>query len=78
MTKITITKKAMAKLEAMTTTTGSMTTMTDKENIPAQALIRALNAKLRDEINREIADLAQADLRGVLRMIAVWKGRGND
>ena len=48
--------------------------MTDKENIPAQALIRALNAKLREEINREIADLPQADLRGVLRMIAVWKG----
>ena len=58
-------------------TTGSMT-MTDKENIPAQALIRALNAKLREEIAREIADLPQADLRGVLRMIAVWKGRGND
>ena len=48
--------------------------MTDKENIPAQALIRALNAKLREEIAREIADLPQADLRGVLRMIAVWKG----
>lgn len=52
--------------------------MTDKENIPAQALIRALNAKLREEIAREISDLPQADLRGVLRMIAVWKGRGNE
>ena len=60
-----------------TTTTGSMT-MTDKENIPAQALIRALNAKLREEIAREIADLPGADLRGVLRMIETWKGRGND
>lgn len=40
--------------------------------------IPAQNAALRDEINREIADLAQADLRGVLRMIRVWKGRGND
>ena len=82
MTKITITKNAMAKLAAMTTT-GSMamignTTMTDKENIPAQALIRALNAKLRDEIMREIADLPKADLRGVLRMIETWKGRGNE
>ena len=36
--------------------------MTDKENIPAQALIRALNAKLREEIAREIEDLPQADL----------------
>lgn len=52
--------------------------MTDKENIPAQVLIRALNAKLRDEIMRDIAELPQADLRGVLRMIAVWKGRGNE
>ena len=59
------------------TMTGSMT-MTDKENIPAQVLIRALNAKLRDEIMREIADLPQADLRGVLRMIETWKGRGNE
>ena len=52
--------------------------MTDKENIPAQALIRALNAKLRQEIMREIADLPEADLRGVLRMIRVWKGLKND
>ena len=40
-----------------------------------QALICAQNAALREEITREIADLPQADLRGVLRMIAVWKGR---
>ena len=52
--------------------------MTDKENIPAQVLIRAQNDALREEIVREIADLPQADLRGVLRMIAVWKGRGNE
>ena len=52
--------------------------MTDKENIPAQALIRAQNAALRQDIMRAIADLPEADLRGVLRMIAVWKGRGND
>ena len=64
-------------MTSATMTTGSMT-MTDKENIPAQALIRALNAKLRDEIMRDIAELPQADLRGVLRMIAVWKGRGNE
>ena len=62
---------------ASATMTGSMT-MTDKENIPAQALIRALNAKLRQEIMREIADLPEADLRGVLRMIRVWKGLKND
>ena len=43
-----------------------------------QALIRAQNDALRQEILREIADLPQADLRGVLRMIAVWKGRGNE
>ena len=67
----------MTMMMTSATMTGSMT-MTDKENIPAQALIRAQNAALRDEINREIADLAQADLRGVLRMIRVWKGRGND
>ena len=57
-----------------TTLTGSMM-MTECQ---AQAHIRAQNAALRDEIMREIADLQQADLRGVLRMIAVWKGRGND
>ena len=49
----------------------------------AQALrehddVRALNAKLREKIAREIADLPGADLRGVLRMIETWKGRGND
>lgn len=49
----------------------------------AQALrehddVRALNAKLRGKIAREIADLPGADLRGVLRMIETWKGRGND
>ena len=37
-----------------------------------------LHSALRQEIMREIADLPEADLRGVLRMIAVWKGRGND
>ena len=52
--------------------------MTDKENIPAQALISALNAKLRDEIMQEIADLPPVDLRGVLRMIETWKERGNE
>ena len=40
--------------------------------------LRAQNAALREEIAREIADLPQADLRGVLRMIETWKGRGND
>lgn len=43
-----------------------------------QALICTQNDALRQEIMREIADLPEADLRGVLRMIAVWKGRGND
>jgi len=51
--------------------------MNEKKH-PALAHIRALNAKLRDEIMQEIADLPQADLRGVLRMIAVWKGLKND
>ena len=55
-------------------TTGSMT-MTEGQT---QALIFAQNAALRQEIMREIADLPQADLRGVLRMIETWKGRGND
>ena len=62
------------------TTTGSMM-MTDMEpDAPGPLLkhMRAQNAALRDEIMREIADLPEADLRGVLRMIAVWKGRGND
>jgi len=40
--------------------------------------MRARNAALREEIAREIADLPEADLRGVLRMIEQWKGRGND
>ena len=57
-----------------TSATGSMA-MTEGQT---QALIRAQNAALRGEIVKEIADLPQADLRGVLRMIAVWKGRGND
>jgi len=40
--------------------------------------MRDQNAALREEIAREIADLPEADLRGVLRMIEVWKGRGNE
>jgi hypothetical protein len=41
--------------------------------------MRAQNAALREEIVREIANLPQADLRGVLRMIEVWKmGRADD
>jgi len=55
--------------------------MTDMEpESPGPLLIhmRKQNAKLREEIMREIADLPEADLRGVLRMIAVWKGRGNE
>ena len=36
--------------------------------------MRAQNDALREEIVREIANLPQADLRGVLRMIEVWKG----
>ena len=40
--------------------------------------IPAQSAALRDEINREIADLPETDLKGVLRMIRVWKGLKND
>jgi len=41
--------------------------------------ISAQNAALRDEIVREIANLPQCDLRGVLRMIEQWKmGRADD
>ena len=40
-----------------------------------QALIRAKNDALRGEIVKEIADLPQADLRGLLRMIETWKGK---
>ena len=60
--------------------TGSMT-MTDMEpENPGPLLkhMRSQNAALREEIMREIADLPQADLRGVLRMIETWKGRGNE
>ena len=67
-------------MTSATMTTGSMM-MTDMEpDAPGPLLkhMRAQNDALRDEINREIADLQQADLRGVLRMIAVWKGRGNE
>jgi hypothetical protein len=72
----------------MTMMTGSATrrsggmTMTDMEpENPGPLLkhIRAQNAALRDEIVREIANLPQCDLRGVLRMIEQWKmGRADD
>ena len=50
--------------------------MTDMEPDETDWLLRhmrAQNADLRDEINREIADLQQTDLKGVLRMIETWK-----
>ena len=55
-----------------------MTDMEPENPGPLLKHLRAQNAALRGEIVKEIADLPQADLRGVLRMIAVWKGRGND
>ena len=45
---------------------------------PLWIRMRAQNAALRWEIMQEIADLQEADLRGVLRMIRVWKGLKND
>ena len=64
-----------------TMTTGSMT-MTDMEPENPGPLLRHpahLHSALRQEIMREIADLPEADLRGVLRMIEQWKaGRWND
>jgi len=71
---------AQTSTEIMANVTGSMT-MTDMEpENPGPLLkhMRAQNDALRWEIVREIADLPEADLRGVLRMIAVWKGRGNE
>ena len=55
--------------------------MTDMEPDTPSPLLRHpahLHSALREEIAREIADLPEADLRGVLRMIEVWKGRGNE
>ena len=50
--------------------------MTDN---PALKQIRWQNAKLRDEINRAIADMNNGDLHATLRMIEQWKaGRWND
>jgi hypothetical protein len=55
--------------------TGTMMTDMEPDNPgPLLRHMRAQNAALREEIVREIADLPQADLRGVLRMIEVWKG----
>ncbi len=56
-------------------TRSGTTTMTEG---PLLKHMRAQNEALREEIVREIANLPQADLRGVLRMIAVWKGRADD
>ena len=55
-----------------------MTDMEPENPGPLLKHMRAQNADLREEIMREIATLPQADLRGVLRMIETWKGRGND
>lgn len=56
-----------------------MTDMEPENPGPLQKHLRAQNAALREEIVREIADLPQADLRGVLRMIEQWKmGRADD
>ena len=71
MTKITITKDAMAKLAAMTTTTGSMT-MTEEELarhdsktllqllLSADARIDALTAE-RDRLREALEDIADHD-----------------
>jgi hypothetical protein len=52
------------------TTTTRMMTMTDN---PALKQIRAVSAKLREQIAQEVADMNQSDLWAVLRMIEQWK-----
>jgi hypothetical protein len=44
--------------------------MTDN---PALRQIRAVSAKLREQIAQEVADMNQSDLWAVLRMIEQWK-----
>jgi hypothetical protein len=45
---------------------------------PAMKQISSINIKLREQIAFEVAQMNQTDLRGVLRMIRVWKGLKND
>ena len=59
----------------MTTSMNGTTTMTES---PAIKQIILINLKLREQIAFELANMNQSDLRGVLRMIRVWKGLKND
>ena len=45
---------------------------------PAMKQISSINLKLREQIAGEVANMNQTDLKGVLRMIRVWKGLKND
>ena len=45
---------------------------------PAMKQITSINIKLREQIAFEVAQMTKTDLRGVLRMIRVWKGLKND
>ena len=45
---------------------------------PAIKQIILINLKFREQIASELANMNQTDLRGVLRMIRVWKGLKND
>jgi hypothetical protein len=67
-------------MTSATMTIGGMT-MTDMEQEnPSPLLIhmRAQNAKLREQIAAEVADMRGMDLQAVLREIRKLKGRGND
>ena len=65
----------MTMMMTSATMTGSMT-MTDMEpETPGPLLkhMRAQNAKLREQIAAEVANMKGMDLRAVLRMIEQWK-----
>ena len=55
-----------------------MTDMEPENPGPLLRHMRAQKTKLREQIAAEVADMKGMDLRAMLRMIAVWKGRGND
>lgn len=62
----------MARITTSMTGTATMT------ESPAMKQISSINIKLREQIAFEVAQMNQSDLRGVLRMIRVWKGLKND
>ena len=59
----------------ITTSVNGTTTMTES---PAMKQITSINIKLREQIAFEVSQMNQTDLRGVLRMIRVWKGLKNE